>query len=496
MRKLLAAVLIMSSLFVLTGCDISDSLSGVFESIKTEQTEDSIETESESEDESESLNSEIDTYEVEKVGDFPKPDYPIIFDNALLAEDGENYKVLTYLGEEAINKSYKSVELICNGFYLVSTSDEINSKGLISDSGEELIPCEATIITAVGTIDDKSERYVLVTYVSGTTSNEEDCLVYKGYDWDDNIEYSYLDSFYEDGYEMYTGYTLIYDLEMKQFVNNIKLTNHNSFDIDECGDNLIVKNKDATATVFDASGNSIYSIRKSLFDVKGSYFDDYLNETYYIKNSFGENMYSSREYIDFIADDDELYLIKNNEDNKVLICDSYTYDEISGIAYEWISEVHNGIFKVQLIDGTGDVLVNKDGEELINESNVIQYIENGFWEAEYQILDSCCNVHSNLLDETQLYPAELIYGANDVTGYYLYVFAEAEYSLYLDAVVEGLDTALIKANRDSDGLYGVYELYTGQCLIDHQYEEIQYVDGYIYGLKEGVWDVYKVDKPE
>ena len=53
--------------------------------------------------------------------------------------------------------------------------------------------------------------------------------------------------------------------------------------------------------------------------------------------------------------------------------------------------------------------------------------------------------------------------------------------------------ALIAIKSDSNGKYGVFDLFTGEQLLDYEYDRVEGIEGYVYALKGETWTIYKTD---
>lgn len=78
-----------------------------------------------------------------------------------------------------------------------------------------------------------------------------------------------------------------------------------------------------------------------------------------------------------------------------------------------------------------------------------------------------------------------------------FVVNDKSFSLTLeDSYPKKLMFGLIAAESDSNGMYGVFDLFTGEQLLGYEYEEVNAAAGYLYAYKNGTWDVFRVAGPE
>ncbi len=125
----------------------------------------------------------------------------------LINQLGGKIKLLDLNGNPTAGKDYNQLEHIFgNGICAVSNRDAfgINLIGIVDCfSGEELAPCDAVDMQIL------SDRFILLSYINEITSEKD-----------------YYGTFYRGSYELrYTGYGKIFDLQERQFVPNLELSN-------------------------------------------------------------------------------------------------------------------------------------------------------------------------------------------------------------------------------------------------------------------------------
>lgn len=128
-------------------------------------------------------------------------------DGLLIDHYNDRIKILDLNGNPTAEKDYDKIEQIfADGLCVVSCKDAfgIHLYGIVDAySGKELVPCDAVDMRIL------SDRFILLSYINEITT---------GYD--------YYGSFYRGDYLLYyTGYGKIYDLEERQFVPDLELTN-------------------------------------------------------------------------------------------------------------------------------------------------------------------------------------------------------------------------------------------------------------------------------
>ena len=76
------------------------------------------------------------------------------------------------------------------------------------------------------------------------------------------------------------------------------------------------------------------------------------------------------------------------------------------------------------------------------------------------------------------------------------VINNRSYDLNLNgARYDELTYAMISVGSTDTGLYGVYDLFTGQQLLPFEYDMIRFAAGYLYAYRYGTWSIYQVNGP-
>lgn len=72
------------------------------------------------------------------------------------------------------------------------------------------------------------------------------------------------------------------------------------------------------------------------------------------------------------------------------------------------------------------------------------------------------------------------------------VLNDGEFSLHLEnKYYNDLGFALIASKSDANGKYGVFDLFTGEQLLDYEYDDVISGEGYIYAKKGDEYKIYK-----
>ena len=170
------------------------------------------------------------------------------------AED-ETFLIATdHLGNPISEERYGNIDGLLPGMLAVTAlKDDINSTGVILESGEVLIPCEAAIIKTISeeyNTDAASERYLYVIYGTEVTTNKDEAFFY--------ATSAMISISPSEGDVLYKGYAMIFDTVEKRFVPNIKVTNASMSAVKTGGSLICCTNEDYSKSVYNSSGELLY----------------------------------------------------------------------------------------------------------------------------------------------------------------------------------------------------------------------------------------------
>lgn len=427
-------------------------------------------------------------YTLTQVGYIKDPDRDLSVQyDALLRVDGNTGVMLSYLGQDINKLVISGVEHLGNGAYIVqSTKEDVNCVGLISQDGELLIPDEACKISWPKSSYSSTDRYLIVTYITGETTNKDECFVYAS---DSLISFGP-----QDGDKMYTGYSRVYDLKNRKFVDNVKITNSDSYAMQPCGDNFFVTDENDITILYNEKGENIFQTARNVEAGNGTFIVSD-SGTYRVYDEEANQTYTSNRGLYHVkGDNGYIYTIENNR-SKIM---DRNGNQVAGTTVESVYEEIDGVFKIKGngrygllgVDGTVILPCEKyDNVTHLGDNVYMSYVsgENGYI---YTLINKSGIIIEGLT-------ASGIYDLVLMDGEKAFVINDKAYSLTLeDDYPQKLMLGLIASQSDSNGLYGVFDLFSGEQLLNYEYEVIKSAAGYLYAYKNGEWTIFQVNGPE
>lgn len=416
-----------------------------------------------------------DYYALTAVGQIEDPEKVLSISNGVVTRresDGrEDVVWYTPAGTAFRDNTFIRVDLVGGGLYAGKTNSEnINSVALLNSDGEELLPPEACLIRWPATAEEGESRYVYVYYALEKSTSKDDYLicVKDGYIYTSNISD-----------ELYTGEIKIYDLQEKQFVPNLPtITNANSVNI--CGDSILLRQEDGTHMLYNSGGMPVLNVGR-VQNVAGSSMVCSKDSTYYVYDGNGVQTYVSNKSL-FLMDDGE-HLQMSDGDGKVLL------DCYGNVLFhaEYIYSAQNDRFVID-VDGKKG-LVTEDGIEVLPARyGSISDLGNGFSCAAYGNQYTLIGEDGIIATNLEKMPYDLKIQKDES----LYILNSRTYSLDAVTYAQPLTSAMISMASQTNGLYGVFDLFSGEQLLPYQYENIRYAADHVYAYRGGIWEIYEV----
>ena len=428
----------------------------------------------------------IDGYSLEESGSFSDVKGIQTGYGTMFYVEDECAKIVAGNGE-TFKDAYVNIDDLGGGYIAVrkKSTDDVNSTGLITMDGEELIPCEAAIIERMrNRRGEEIGRYFKVVYGTGKTTDKEKAFFYTT---SKNLSFSV-----DDGDTMYTGYARVYDSVKKQFVQGVKVENPDTWALKECGGHFIVQDKDDVSYLIDENGKTVMQTT-NVQGVGNGYFLQSDEGMYKLYDETGELLMSTK---DMLSDMDSTsgYLKKYENSNYVMI--DKNGDKVLPDAYKMLTTENRGIVEVQTVTGEyqlvtlkGDVLASSS-ENIMEVRGGSSYTGTGYYYTKEN--DKCALIGPEGTVVSDL--DEAPYHAIVFKGSDALVIHDKDYSLHLEnEKYRDLWLALIAIKSDSNGKYGVFDLFTGEQLLDYEYDRVEGIEGYVYALKGETWTIYKTD---
>ena len=390
---------------------------------------------------------------LKKVGEIQeaKLDYESIdvYPSGLITKDAEgNYYVLDEMGNNNLGRSYGKAECFSTELFLVYDAETWpNSCGLVKADGTVVLPCEAAIINPVKGTD----RYLKVSVATEPTDKENAFL----------YTYSGWVAWPEEQSEYYDGYDHYYDLKEGKYFE--------SWD--------------------EADLSAIQGVYKA------EQADD---DKYAITAADGTVITEVDFYPSAIYGEGELFSIRQDDGNIVV---NRKGDPVTDIKFKTSPTETNGyLWAVNVEDETEYTVMDFDGKIYADAADKISNVNGkpyGF--------TLLYNKDDNSL---LLYPDGTIarLGKYDNGGdlpFYrrnkdgkpdsIFVLNKEKYQEIKEKIVNTLDSSLmLLAAKDDEPEYSIYNTIDGSILLKKGGTRIFGSDYWVYALKNGVWEVYKV----
>lgn len=419
------------------------------------------------------------SYALKKVGSFKGSERDLSFtsDAAIGRNDGGQAVLVGIDGKPMLDgKAIQGVKYWCNGTYLFAEeSGEANNVGLVSLADGVIIPAEsATIVN--GTERPEDARFLEVVYATDKTDNKDECFVY--------TSQSLISLGVQEGDTMYKGYAKVFDLEKRAFVEGVQIDNGEQNAFKDLGDAFVVKGKDGTYTMYDASGKELWSTKDNVrFGAHSVYVDSNGKES--IVDTTGATTFEYDGYdLSTCESTDDIYTLKSDDGvqavdmNGDAVLDG-TFERIVSESYGLFTVTEGG--KTKIIDKTGKVYAEDIDEYstglLI--PGILRYKDGA---GKYGL----CMSDGRLIEDIENASSDLVIKKGD--KYVVLKTGKADLALKSPAT---LDKALAKVRMEDGQTYKLYDLFTGKELIDGGAESIGWAGGYVYAFKDGTWTVYE-----
>ncbi|MDO4459008.1 MAG: hypothetical protein Q4C42_02835 [Clostridia bacterium] len=411
-------------------------------------------------------------------------DVPYITDADTLGDDLPRAFVVFHNGEHS-ELSYYGFENMGKDYYKVREYVEINGVGLINGKDESLISADAAAIDYIGSGDNISDRYLRVVIAEDTTENEKEAIM----SIKETVQYMEYDM--EEG--LYTGYAMIYDLEKKDYVPDLVITETDKNCINPCADNLIY-NHDGKSELISPEGKVLaeFDDEIKVSNITDGYF------------CFGNSIYNSEGKATFEGEKDfslaggkadhavfcnttydsgsTTYTLFNGEGNPICVLPYSVYDCGGGV----VKAVNND-------DET--ILLTLDGTELFRSKEGIFEAVPGIWYCEteddvYTLIDKDGIMGENFTDNK----SPLVHFSNGR----IFVINDRDFTLdlskYEDYSVKDNSVVIAKSKK---GNYTAFDLFTGKKITDGTYTKMNKTGDALFCMTEDeTWDIYELTATE
>lgn len=419
------------------------------------------------------------SYMLDAAGQIADTDRELGFKNGMICKPGQNggYVLYNAEGKDTTGKTFEAVECLGGDLYIVrEASDAVNSVGLLTGDGEYLIQGDAALIRWPYSWNGDMCRYVLAYYADSETTDAESALVY----YTENGSYTTQVS---DSVP-YTGSIKVYDVEQKRFVPGFPALEEVGV-LQVCGNSLLINNASGGTSLYNAAGECLLELPSQTNYVGDGIFVNYADGTYRVYDENGSQTFSANKSVAIVGNSSYVMI---STDGRYTVMDAYG-NAVLPEAYEMVTDVYGDLFKVK--EGGKYGLVKLDGTVLVP--------------CQYDTIESVIPGYGYMSrgDDYYLYGPEgviatqLTYSgtklvAVDKENRY-YVLNSRGYDLQLGTDhYDVLEPGLAAIRSKTTGLYGVYDLFTGEQLLSDQYEQVSSSNGKVYAFRNGTWEIYEV----
>lgn len=426
---------------------------------------------------------------LERLGEKSDPERQICFGGRyyMYKKEGDQEKMLDYLGKENAENDFQDIEYFQEGIYEVSkAADLFTLSGMVKADGTVLIPCEAAVITRL------SDRYLKVVYGERETENQEEALFYT-HEGIFSLQPSEEDV-------LYAGYMKVYDLEKEKFIESITITSP-TVRLETCADKLCITDENGNMKIYNSEGEVICE-DASQFRVSGDFFvrrENSINIVYssdlerLFETEFSVSGMTGRACLSYYNRDTGLYGLLNQSGDIIVEAKYSSIDPVGSEAYKVRMADDKEYYGIIEEDGTIVAECEFENIEAGINQYYIGYKENEEGEYLYTLIGPDGIIYA---DSKERFEPSTLLSQREINGSEVYfVVEDQDYTLTLDAA-EKLGVELVSAKNITTGLYGVFELWTGEQILDYAYTDIQAAYGYLYAYKDGVYTVYQVNERE
>lgn len=312
--------------------------------------------------------------------------------------DQVRYIPVDHMGKALTDVRYGYVEQLTSDLFIVSAVvDDVNNNGLMTETGELLIPCETAIIKPVSCAydSDDSSRFLLVVYATEETTNEAEAFFYSSN--------SFFSIRPEEGDKFYKGYGKIYDTEKRQFVPELTITNPDRYDTQCGGANIYITTVDDENIVYNADGKEVFSSSDSSYLQMGSAF--YIVDYQDVYDPDGNLMYHSDDTLQLINGSGQFLMVRNYTQEGVTVTDFYGNPLFTTQEVSTFSSEANGYFSSSVSSEKG-ILFNAEGEIVASVDGAYTPAYEGFGIWRFSFSDSEKNANYYLVNGATVVSSE------------------------------------------------------------------------------------------
>lgn len=424
-------------------------------------------------------------YELTEVESFTGERNDITFNKGAAIEvDGDEYYLIGAEGTRLVDDPVRYAEYLGNGLYVASLdNDDVNNTGLVTADGDVLIDFDAAIITPD---DERGEdiHFLKVSYATEETEDKDECFIYST-----DRQFAFGP---EIGDTMYKGYAEVFSVDKGKMVKGLRIENPSINAVRDLGDSFTYNDGDGY-TMYDASGKELWSGEYATI-FEGGLIEHGNNGNSWIIDATGEKRFETGGSLYNLTaggtDSMSEYFTLTEDDQRTVV--DIDGNQVLAKSYKQINYAAGGLFEVG--SGSKEKIVNGDGKTVLKHTtSSIEEIVPGYVRARANNEDVLLKSGKKIANGSQGYYSDLVVQDEDNTNLYL-VLNDEEFSLELTsgtALIPGLLRGRPADTSNYD--YALYDLFTGEEVLEAEYETIEFAGDHVYAYGDGVWTVYEVE---
>lgn len=417
----------------------------------------------------------------------------------LFSQQGENLNLLKPDGtpiKDAVG--LKIVRDNADNVYKLYRKGKLAAEcAIYREDGQVIVPFGPAVVEAL------NEYFWTGSYAKDVTKDKKKALIYSTPN-----DFSIMP---QEGDTLFTGEKKAFDAMTGKEVKNVKVTSP-AARIEAVEDSLYVRDENGKAVIYDKNGNTLEQ-DASRYSTSGSFYktskngkdlilDSKLNILFETEDPVA-GMVESKDYLTYRADKYPVLVNKNGKtlfkypekgSLDVLFCESNTPDKnIPELFVFTASEKKGTSYPQTLLSAKGEV-VNKTTYSNITYAGA-GLIKGRRTDGKQEIYDIMDEKGRIIVKDIKNLSSFMIASKDGKTSgekeYYIY--DKKAYALTLKEASE-VGPYLLGVKDDKTGKYGVYDVISGQHLLKEDYDGIGYIYGRIYALKDGIFEVYSLNR--
>ena len=412
------------------------------------------------------------------------------YDRIIYKNDAGEYVLCDPFGVDRLGKTFTDYTIIQNakGLVMVTTSDDpVNKIGLVgTNTGKVYIPYNAAMIYQL------NERFFAVYYATEERPEGSDDVILS------MAESGGVYTGSVSGWKQYAGYCKIYDLTEEDFIPGIRLSDPKD-SVSRFAGYFLIRTADGSETIYNMLGEPVKGCPKDAathFSILGNYVSLKKDDTYQIYDRDGNLMFTStNKHIWYVYDggfydayEDEGHYLYRSDGTKVS-------EEKSDYSFKQVGE--NFLFSKKTLSDIKYGLMNREGEIIIKPE--ADYIEENRPTSGFMTVRFSSDKYSILFPDGYVLNTNAAYsngcfiedGQNDESK--VFIYADEDYRTINCRYATGSGKFLVII-RDTDGLYGLLDSFSGEMLLPCIYKRIDYKSTnecvYAQSSVDETWDIY------